>query len=140
MKKILFLGALFQGNLWAQVLSEAPAEEFQSVEKRELPSSKVPEEVSRTYSKPLPQNEPKITKYETTRFPTRLIFLNGMNISDTTNQKLENVSIYIDKSGNILITGAHYQVSVQESYHPMLQSETPQVSKELTTPPLSPQP
>lgn len=68
--------------------------------------------------------------YETTRFPTRLVYLNGQNITATKNQTLENVSVRIDEMGNIHLTAPHYEIATDSSYHPLLPSELPRFPKD----------
>lgn len=71
---------------------------------------------------------------ETTRFPSRSIYLNGVNVSTIREESLENVKVEIDRNGNILITAPHYEVTQDSSYHPLLQSELPKFPREQIKP------
>lgn len=75
-----------------------------------------------------------VAKWSTTRFPGRLIFLNGVNIGSVRNQRLHNVEVFIDEHGNVHFTAQHYDVREQSSYHPLLPNEIPQYSKGLGAP------
>lgn len=68
--------------------------------------------------------------YDSTFMPGRIIYLNGENISSIRNQELEGVKVNIDKSGNIYIDAPQYEVSSEQSYHPLLPKELPQFKKE----------
>ncbi len=74
--------------------------------------------------------EAKRGSFETTYSPGRIIYLNGENISSVREQALENVTVHIDKSGNIHIEAPQYEVSADQSYHPLLPKELPQFKKE----------
>lgn len=76
--------------------------------------------------------QPQIKKgsFESTYTPGRVLFLNGENISSIRNQELENVNIRIDKNGNIYIEAPQYEVSTEQSYHPLLPKELPKFKKE----------
>ncbi|WP_186648029.1 hypothetical protein [Fluviispira vulneris] len=67
--------------------------------------------------------------YESTYMSGRIIFLNGVNISTVRNQDLENVTVRIDKNGNINIEAPQYEVGVEQSYHPMMPGELPKFPK-----------
>ncbi|WP_130611592.1 hypothetical protein [Fluviispira sanaruensis] len=67
--------------------------------------------------------------YESTYMSGRIIFLNGVNISSVRNQDLENVTVRIDKNGNIQIEAPQYEVGVEQSYHPMMPGELPKFPK-----------
>lgn len=67
--------------------------------------------------------------FESTRFPARIIYLNGNNVSSVRNQTLENVTIRIDENGNVHITAPQYEVATDSSYHPLLPSELPRFPK-----------
>lgn len=71
----------------------------------------------------------KKNSFESTYIPNHIIYLNGENISSVRNQDLENVNIQIDKNGNIYIDAPQYQVSVEQSYHPLLPKELPKFKK-----------
>ena len=71
---------------------------------------------------------------ETTRFAPRLVYLNGINVSDLKDQTLANVNVRIDAQGNIHVTGEHYEVSQDTSFHPLLPTELPRVPKAMTQP------
>ena len=73
--------------------------------------------------------KPRKNSFSTTQFPTRLIFLNGRNISSLKDEVLENVTVRIDAQGNIQIDAPHYEVNEQSSYHPLLPSELPRYPK-----------
>ena len=49
----------------------------------------------------------------------RNVYLNGMDISSTRNQKLEKVNLMIDENGQIFIEAEHYQVQEKTSYKPI---------------------
>lgn len=68
--------------------------------------------------------------YETTRFPSRMVYLNGQNITATKNQTLDNVTVRIDEMGNIHLTAPHYEIATDSSYHPLLPSELPRFPKD----------
>lgn len=70
------------------------------------------------------------SQYETTRFPSRFVYLNGSNISSVRDQELENVTLKIDAQGNIHILAPHYEVSQDPSYHPLMPGELPRFPKE----------
>ena len=59
------------------------------------------------------------------QFPARFVYLNGKNIGTVRNQQLENVKVFVDESGNVNITAAHYDVQQDSSYHPLFASEVP---------------
>ena len=59
----------------------------------------------------------------------RQIYLNGVNISGSRGQNLYKVNVYIDPHGHIRISAPQYSVEEQESYHPLLPNEIPQLSK-----------
>ncbi|KAB8028585.1 hypothetical protein [Fluviispira multicolorata] len=67
--------------------------------------------------------------YDSTYMSGRIIFLNGVNISSVKNQDLENVTVRIDKNGNINIEAPQYEVGVEQSYHPMMPNELPKFPK-----------
>lgn len=46
---------------------------------------------------------------------TRSIFLNGMNINSIRNQDLDDVSLFIDKKGNVYIEAPQYEVGAENS-------------------------
>lgn len=73
---------------------------------------------------------PPVLKNERNNYTSKMIYLNGMNISSVKNQELEQVDIKIDNYGNIYITAPQYDVSIENSYHPLLPSEIPQFDKE----------
>ncbi len=72
---------------------------------------------------------PKKLPYDTTYMTGRVIYLNGVNISSVKNQELENVNIHIDNNGNINIDAPHYEIGVEQSYHPLMPSELPKFPK-----------
>ncbi len=72
---------------------------------------------------------PKKLPYDTTYMTGRVIYLNGVNISSVKNQELENVNIHIDNNGNIYIDAPHYEIGVEQSYHPLMPSELPKFQK-----------
>lgn len=90
-------------------------------------------------SLPLPQqpgeSSAAMAKWSTTRFPGRVVFLNGVNIGSVRNQRLKNVDVFIDENGNLQITAPHYDVREESSYHPLLPSELPRFSKTVPAPP-----
>ncbi|APJ04720.1 hypothetical protein [Silvanigrella aquatica] len=72
---------------------------------------------------------PKKMPYDTTFMSGRVIYLNGVNISSVKNQELENVNLHIDNNGNIYIDAPHYEIGVEQSYHPLMPSELPKFPK-----------
>jgi hypothetical protein len=68
---------------------------------------------------------PKKLPYDSTYMTGRVIYLNGVNISSVKNQELENVNIHIDNNGNIYIDAPHYEIGVEQSYHPLMPTELP---------------
>ena len=77
---------------------------------------------------PIPM-APKKLPYDTTYMTGRVIYLNGVNISSVKNQELENVNIHIDNNGNVYIDAPHYEIGVEQSYHPLMPSELPKFPK-----------
>jgi hypothetical protein len=77
---------------------------------------------------PIPM-APKKLPYDTTYMTGRIIFLNGVNISSVKNQELENVNLHIDSNGNIYIDAPHYEIGVEQSYHPLMPNELPKFPK-----------
>ncbi len=49
----------------------------------------------------------------------RSIFLNGVDITNSTDQKLKGIDLYIDDSGNIMITAPHYRVYKENHLKPL---------------------
>ncbi len=49
----------------------------------------------------------------------RSIYLNDIDVTSATNQKLKNVNVTIDSKGNIYIEGKQYQVTLENSYTPL---------------------
>lgn len=77
---------------------------------------------------PVPMS-PRKLPYESTLMSGRIIYLNGVNINSIKNQDLENVNVRIDGSGNIYIDAPHYDISVEQSYHPLMPGELPKFQK-----------
>jgi hypothetical protein len=77
---------------------------------------------------PVPMS-PKKLPYDSTYMTGRIIYLNGVNINSIKNQELENVNINIDGNGNIYIDAPHYEIGVEQSYHPLMPGELPKFSK-----------
>ncbi|WGL61008.1 hypothetical protein QEJ31_05275 [Pigmentibacter sp. JX0631] len=77
---------------------------------------------------PVPMS-PRKLPYESTYMTGRIIYLNGVNINSIKNQDLENVNVRIDGSGNIYIDAPHYDISVEQSYHPLMPGELPKFQK-----------
>lgn len=77
---------------------------------------------------PVPMS-PRKLPYESTFMTGRIIYLNGVNINSIKNQELENVNLKIDGSGNIYIDAPHYDISVEQSYHPLMPGELPKFQK-----------
>ncbi|WP_397601875.1 hypothetical protein [Silvanigrella sp.] len=75
------------------------------------------------------QMSPKKLPYDSTYMTGRIIYLNGVNINSIKNQELENVNINIDGNGNIYIDAPHYEIGVEQSYHPLMPGELPKFSK-----------
>lgn len=73
----------------------------------------------------------------------RSIYLNGVDVSSSLNQKLKKVDITIDGSGNLHIKAPHYQILEEDQYVPVNEKsnrlskrEFPKVIEELkNTPP-----
>ncbi len=72
---------------------------------------------------------PRKLPYESTFMTGRIIYLNGVNINSVKNQELDNVNLKIDGSGNIYIEAPHYDISVEQSYHPLMPGELPKFQK-----------
>ncbi len=72
---------------------------------------------------------PRKLPYESTFMTGRIIYLNGVNINSVKNQELDNVNLKIDGSGNIYIDAPHYDISVEQSYHPLMPGELPKFQK-----------
>ena len=70
-------------------------------------------------------------RYETTKYPARNIYLNGVNISNVRQQTLENVTLEIDEEGNLKILAPQYEVGSNSTFHPLLPSELPKLQKSL---------
>lgn len=68
--------------------------------------------------------------YDTTAFASRLVYLNGVNITQIKNQELTRVNIRIDGNGNVYIDAPQYEVVKKQNYHPLLPNEIPKISKE----------
>ena len=49
----------------------------------------------------------------------RSVYLNNIDVTSATNQKLKNVNVTIDSKGNIYIEGSQYQVTLENSYTPL---------------------
>lgn len=47
------------------------------------------------------------------------LYINGIDVTGMTNQKLDQVSIQIDGAGNIFIQAPQYHVEEQVTYHPV---------------------
>ena len=58
---------------------------------------------------------------DSTPATARNIFLNGTNVSGAKNQFLENVTLQIDKDGNIYIEAPHYHVQEESTFIPLSQ-------------------
>lgn len=71
---------------------------------------------------------------ETTQFPGRIIYLNGVNISSLRNQELQNVKVKIDDNGNVQIHAPHYEALQDTSFHPLIPKELPRFPKAQFTP------
>lgn len=54
----------------------------------------------------------------------RSLYLNGIDISGSLEQTLKNVTVRIDKGGNVYITAPHYHVNEEEGYVPLGPKET----------------
>lgn len=65
----------------------------------------------------------------TTDFPARFIYLNGKNISNVREQRLDGVNVQIDAQGNIHISAPHYDVQESTHYRPLLPHEVPRINK-----------
>lgn len=50
---------------------------------------------------------------------TRSIFLNGVDISSTKNQSMQQVNISIDSQGNIYIEAPHYEAQQESTFVPL---------------------
>jgi hypothetical protein len=90
----------------------------------------------------IPQMQPRHSKKgseESTRFPARMLYLNGTNISSSREQELENVNVRIDAHGNVFLSAPHYEVSDEATYHPLLPQELPRIPKRQTQPQELPQ-
>lgn len=72
---------------------------------------------------------PRKLPYDSTYMTGRIIYLNGVNINSVKNQELENVNVNIDGSGNIYIEAPHYEIGVEQSYHPLMPGELPKFPK-----------
>ena len=49
----------------------------------------------------------------------RSVFVNGVDVSSSRNQKLSNVVVAIDENGDVLITAPHYRVIEEDTYSPL---------------------
>ena len=49
----------------------------------------------------------------------RSIFVNGVDITGAVEQTLREVTVYIDKNGDVLITAPQYRVLAKESVKPL---------------------
>ena len=78
--------------------------------------------------------KPDGREYTTTRYPPRLIQLNGVDISAVRGETLENVTVRIDDAGNLELRAPHYDVGTDTSFHPLLPTELPRVPKGRTAP------
>ncbi len=67
--------------------------------------------------------------WNTTQSPSRMVFLNGVNIGNVRDQELQNVTVRIDDAGNVNIVAPQYDVSRESSYHPLLPAELPRFPK-----------
>lgn len=50
---------------------------------------------------------------------TRSIFLNGVDISSTKNQSMQQVNITIDSQGNVYIEAPHYEAQQESTFVPL---------------------
>lgn len=75
------------------------------------------------------QDSKKNMGWESTQAPSRMVFLNGVNIGNVRGQELQNVTLRIDDAGNINIVAPQYDVSRESSYHPLLPAELPRFPK-----------
>ncbi len=67
--------------------------------------------------------------WDSTQSPSRMVYLNGVNIGNVRDQELQNVTIRIDEAGNINVIAPQYDVSRETSYHPLLPAELPRFPK-----------
>jgi hypothetical protein len=67
---------------------------------------------------------------------SKVIYLNGVNITSARNQEMTNVSVKIDESGNIFLVAPQYDVSVKKSYRALIPEEYPSYKKEKSNAPL----
>lgn len=71
--------------------------------------------------------EGEIKSIEMNSGMVRSIYLNDIDVTSATNQKLKNVNVTIDSKGNIYIEGKQYQVTLENSYTPL--QKTPKKKK-----------
>lgn len=118
----------FEGKSIKRVGSAPLPITTQNLEAMTAPTFTLPSKGTNIIPSPQGGNLKKLP-YESTYMSGRIIFLNGNNISSVREQELENVSVFIDSKGHIHITAPHYEVGVEQSYHPMLPSELPKLPK-----------
>ncbi|RZA27363.1 MAG: hypothetical protein EOP10_00255 [Proteobacteria bacterium] len=53
------------------------------------------------------------------RSETRSVFLNGVDISSTKNQSMQQVNISIDSQGNVYIEAPHYEAQQESTFVPL---------------------
>ena len=76
--------------------------------------------------------------YDTTSGSNRLLYLNGVNISQVRNQDLNQVNVRIDGNGVVYIEAPQYEVVRKQNYHPLLPNEIPKNAKESLLSPNTP--
>ena len=63
--------------------------------------------------------EAEVKSVEMNSGMVRSVYLNNIDVTSATNQKLKNVNVTIDSKGNIYIEGKQYQVTLENSYTPL---------------------
>ena len=63
--------------------------------------------------------EDEVKSVEMNSGMVRSVYLNDIDVTSATNQKLKNVNVTIDSKGNIYIEGKQYQVILENSYTPL---------------------
>ena len=63
--------------------------------------------------------EDEVKSVEMNSGMVRSVYLNDIDVTSATNQKLKNVNVTIDSKGNIYIEGKQYQVTLENSYTPL---------------------
>lgn len=67
---------------------------------------------------------------------SKVVYLNGVNITSARNHEMSNVTVRIDDVGNIFIIAPQYDVSIKKSYRALIPDEYPSYKKEKTNAPL----